>query len=266
MVPVYRKDLAVTYYHSGHLGDLIYALYAIKANGGGNLIIGQEQKDTAPCAEPICHSQFKMLLWLLKSQPYIEDAWYSATHPGDSAHDLNTFRNHWVNPSTRSEHNLDTLCKAHFHELGVLEKFNAEYSWIECPCPISTDRIVVHRSARYNSPGFGEQSFPWGALVNRHSDNMLFVGLESEWIKFQSDFEHRVSFWQVKDFFELARLIAGARSCIFNQSFPLSLALGLGKRVACEAWPASPDCRFMRPTYTDQLLTPNYATLTDGLW
>lgn len=265
MVPIERDGGIVTYYHSGQLGDLIYALYAIKANGGGNLIVGREQKDTAPCGEPICFRQFEMLLPLLQAQPYIAESWYAATHPGDAAHDLNRFRNYWLQSEVREQHRINTLCKAHFYELGILDKFREDEAWITCSEPIVTNRIIVHRSPRYNSPDSGQEAFPWDALVAEHHQDMLFVGLEQEWEKFQCDFKRRLSFWRVKDFSELARLIAGGKCFCGNQSFPLSIAIGLGQRVLAEACPYTADCRFQRDNYADQLLQPGYSLLTETI-
>ena len=83
---------------------------------------------------------------------------------------------------------------------------------------------------------------------------MIFVGLESEYDAFVKMFGHKLSFWKVKNFMELAQVISGGRLFIGNQSFPLSVALGLGQRVIVEALPRSPDCRFNRGNYHDQLL------------
>lgn len=244
---------ASDYYHSGNLGDLIYALDAIKASGGGDILVGPEQRQTARCAVPIDRSQFDLLLPLLAAQPYLRRKEYHPTYPR-GARDLNHFRNHWTDPLVKKREGVDTLCKCHFLELGILHKYHDNDPWLTVPEPIRSGKIIVHRSPRYNAPDQGPQSFPWKRLVEQHAHDMLFVGLEAEWHKFQTDFATKVSFWRVKDLLEMARVIAGGRVFIGNQSSPLSIALGCGQRVLVEACPKSPDCRFRRATYQDQLL------------
>jgi hypothetical protein len=241
-----------TYYHSGNLGDLIYALNANNAAGGGEVLVGPEQKDTAPCMVPINRDQFEMLLPLLKVQPYLRNAAFRPTYP-KFVHDMNRFRNFWINPLIKKKHGINTLCKAHFYETGQMHRYHDDEPWLTVPEPLKTNRIIVHRSPRYNAPPSGPQAFPWARLIKDHGQDMMFVGLETEHEKFQSDFSAKVSFWKVKSFLEMAQLIAGAKACFMNQSFPLSLAIGMGQRVFAEELPRSPDCVFKRPTYKGQL-------------
>lgn len=252
------RDLVSTnsnFYHSGNLGDVSYALAAIKVAGGGDLFIGPEQRKTAVCMLPIDQKQFDMAYPLWRAQPYLKSVTFSPKYP-PGVHDLNRFRSHWINRQLCRKHGIDTLAKAHFYELGILKKFNEQEPWLDCGEVIPSGKIIVHRSPRYNAPNVGPESFPWKALVEKYHSSMLFVGLESEWDTFCRNFGQRVSFWKCSDFMEMAKLIAGAERCFMNQSFPLSLALGLGKTVVVECCPRSPDCRFNRATYQDQLQGP----------
>ena len=241
------------FYHSGNLGDVSYALAAIKAVGGGDLVIGPEQRKTAVCAIPIDEKQFQMALPLWKAQPYLKSVTFSPKYPVE-IRDLNRFRSHWINRQVCRKHGIDTLAKAHFYELGILKKFDDQVTWLTCGDAMPSGKIIVHRSPRYNAPSVGPESFPWKALVEKYHSNMLFVGLESEWDTFCRNFGHRVSYWRCSDFMELARVIKGGERFIGNQSFPLSVALGLGQQVIVEACPRSPDCRFFRDNYQDQLM------------
>lgn len=241
---------APTFYHSGNLGDVIYGLYAMKEFGGGDLVIGPEQRKTAICAVPINQDQFNMLSPVLEAQSYLRKTSYSPKYPSQAVLDLNHFRNFWVDRKTRESAAINTLCACHFYELGILDKFKEDQPWLTVPDPIESGKIIIHRSPRYNS-----SDFPWARLVKERRRDLLFVGLQMEHEKFQQDFNCSVSYWAVKDFLELARLIAGAKAFVGNQSFPLSLAIGLGQKVTVEAIVRSPDCRFKRPTYTDQILT-----------
>jgi hypothetical protein len=252
------------FYHSGNLGDVVYGLPAIKAVGGGDLIIGPEQRKTALCAVPIDKKQFEMFKPLLDAQSYLKHVAYSEKYP-PQCRDLNHFRTIWNTPALRKKHDITTLCQAHFLELGVLDKFDAQEqaAWLTCTKPMETGKLIVHRSPRYNAPATGKDSFPWQRAVDKYHEDMLFVGLESEHDAFCRNFGKKVSFWKVKDFMEMANIIAGGKVCLMNQSFPLSIAIGLGKRVVCEALPRSPDCRFFRNSYTDQLLEKDQTSLLD---
>lgn len=256
--------LGHTFYHSGNLGDVMYALYAIKAAGGGELVIGPEQHKTALCAVPIDRRQFDMLQPLLDGQSYLTNVRYSATRPA-GVYDLNHFRNHWQSRDARMRRHIDTLCKCHFFELGILSRFKEDEPWIECQSETKTSPIVVHRSPRYQAPSTGPGSFPWKRLVDKHADDMMFIGLQTEWEAFTREFKCNVSFYRVKDFLDMAKVIQGAKVFIGNQSFPLAIALALGKPVIVEGCPRSPDCRFKRANYTDQLISPSYEALTKEL-
>ena len=238
-----------TYYHSGNLGDIIYALYAIKLDGGGDLLIGPEQRGTSPCGVPIVESQFKLLLPLLQCQPYLRNIEFSPSYPQVKGfRDLNHFRNSWNDWSVRERLNIHTLCKMHCHTLDVLRWFKEDDTWLSVGGEkIHTGRIIVHRSSRYHAA----KGFPWKALVERHGKKMLFVGLPSEHQAFCKEFG-TISYWMPRDFLELAQLIAGGTVLCANQSFPLSLALAMGQRAICEAWENSPDCALKRPRYKDQ--------------
>jgi len=235
-----------SYYHSGNLGDLVYALYAIKSNGGGDLLIGTEQYKTSPCAMPINRSQFDMLLPLLRSQSYLKNITFWDHYPrGMFTYDLNRFRNHWNDWVLREREGLNTLCKTHFHALGITHRFDENEAWLTGIAPLPSKRFIIHRSPRYRNP-----KFPWKALVEDHGADMLFIGLEEEHKLFEREVGRRVSYWRVRDFLEMAQLVAGAERCFLNQSFPLSLALASCKSVTVEEWEHSPDCRFKRINYS----------------
>ena len=99
----------------------------------------------------------------------------------------------------------------------------------------------ISLSHRYRAEGF-----PWAEIVRRHGKDIVFVGLPEEHADFCTAFGH-VKFFRPFDFAQMAAIINGADVCIMNQSFPCSLALGLGKRVWQETWLPSPDCVFDRP-------------------
>jgi hypothetical protein len=239
------------YYHSGNLGDVVYALPAIKLAGGGKLLLGPRQKNTSPCSNPIKGEAYESLAPLLAHQPYVNSTAFIDRYPGtDIAFDLNRFRNNWDDKTLRARINVHNLAAMHAYTLGVLEKFHPDQTWLTVPGVIKTNLFTVHRSSRYRSSD--PDPFPWDTVIKHFKKRLLFVGLPSEHADFQKAFGVRIAFWSCTDFLELARVIAGSNGFIGNQSFPCSIALGCGQRVLQESWPQSPDCLFPRKNFLTQ--------------
>src|SRR5690606_13014171 len=81
------------------------------------------------------------------------------------------------------------------------------------------DFIVIGRSSRYQNPHISY------SFLNKY-EKLLFVGVESEYKEILHVIPH-IKWRQVRDFKELAEIIAGCRFFIGNQSFPFSLAEAL---------------------------------------
>jgi len=253
---------STAYYHSGDLGDIIYALAAIRLVGGGKLFLGPKSLRTPPPANPMREDQFERFLPLLKAQPYLSKAAFSERHPGtDTAFDLNRFREQWGDKDLRAKTGISTLVRMHCHILGVDEKFHPGEPWLTVPSPIETGMFACHRSSRYHHDGGSPDGslaripapiFPWEDVIKRFKGRLLFVGLASEHAAFQKEWDVRLPFWQCADFLDMARVIAGALGFIGNQSFPNAIALGCGQKVLQESWPVSPDCVLARPNFLTQ--------------
>lgn len=235
-----------SFYHSGDLGDILYALPAISLAGGGHLALGPVSRNTRPPARPMSAEQFERFAPLLRVQHYLKSVAFTQTHPG-SGTDLNVFRGQWCDKGLRTSTGIKTLAEMHCHVLGVRDRFKSDSTWLTVPDPIQTSYFIVHRSPRYRN-----DAFPWPLIVQRYEGRLLFVGHPQEHADFQQTFKTRTAFWNCVDFLEFARLIAGARGFIGNQSFPNAIALGCGQRVLQESWPTSPDCLLTRPNLLTQ--------------
>lgn len=258
--PVKTPENRAAYYHSGNLGDVIYALAAIRLAGGGKLLLGPKQRKTSPAGNPIKSGAYAMLAPLLDVQPYVTKHAFVERHPGtDAALDLNTFRNSWDDVELRTRTRINTLVRMHCHILGVDPQFRQNVPWLTVPHPINTPYFVFHRSARYRDP-----DYPWAAVLRHFEGRLLFVGLPEEYREVRDVFKIKLGYWQPRDFLELASVIAGAKGFVGNQSFPCAIALGLGQRVLQEAWPTSPDCTFVRKNFLSQL-QPGFRPDTDAL-
>ncbi len=251
------------YYHSGDLGDIVYALAAIKLAGGGKLILGPQSKRTPPPANPMREDQFQRFKPLLEAQPYLNKVVFSERHPGtDAAFDLNQFREQWGDQELRKRTGIKTLVRMHCHLLGVDEKHHPGDTWMTIPSPIATGMFTCHRSARYRATE--DNAFPWEMIVKRYAKRLLFVGLPAEHADFQRSFNCRVAFWCCADFLDLARVIVGSLGFIGNQSFPNSIALACGQRVLQESWGTSPDCVLPRPNFKTQPFAEGQLTVWEA--
>jgi hypothetical protein len=78
----------------------------------------------------------------------------------------------------------------------------------------------------------------------------IFVGTEAEHADFLKVTGVAVPYHPVKDFLELANIIAGAELVLANQNFVYSLAMGLGKQTVLETIKIKPlqnnECFFPR--------------------
>ena len=95
---------------------------------------------------------------------------------------------------------------------------------------VSGRPIVINRSSRYHN-----LLFPWRELVANRGHQMIFVGADRE----HEDFVRQFGFvprFETATLLDVARLIAGSRMFIGNQSCPMAIALGLGANVIQETW------------------------------
>lgn len=239
-----------SFYHSGDFGDIIYALKAIQLIGGGKLVLGREYKGKHPPRSPITREGFELLQPLLAKQNYITSVEFSEKAVPCS-HDMNLFREFWQLRHTKYKLPYETLVEMNCYTIGVEPLFTTD-PWL------SSDRktiapFIVHRSRRYNA-----QDFPWREIVEQCGRSACFIGLPEEHELFSEQYGH-ISFYQPMDFADMAAVINGAKGFIGNQSFPCSVALGLGQNVLQEAYyvkrdgsEASPDCLFERPNFFTQ--------------
>ncbi len=239
----------VSFFHSGDLGDIIYALKAISLAKGGNLIVGPkiDQKHLKGRL-PIDTGLFNFIRSLLEQQPYLKSVSYCARPCSGTAFDLNGFRSDF---NQRRNCGDKTLSLARGHAL-----FMGLNSWSEDPwLTIATDpkpdhpRLIFSRSPRYH-----DANFPWKEIVLRHASEAVFVGFQAEHQRFCEAFG-AVKYMAVQDAAQLAVAISLAQWFVGNQSFPCAVALGLGTNVYQETFRAAPDCLFRRTNFHNQFMS-----------
>ncbi len=224
IVAVAKKEGLLNIIHSGNAGDVIYALPTIKkiAEVTGvpvvlYLRLNQPLPDPIFSNKPhsmgavmIGNGTAAKLITLLKTQSYLSDV---RVYENQKIHiDLDFFRSKTI-PLTNA--NIARWCG---YVTGVTPELWRPWLFVE-PDTSFNDKIVLARSERYRN-----STIDYSFLKNY--DNVIFIGIPSEY----EDMKKHIPGLKLHDtssFLERAKIIAGCRLFIGNQSFPYSLAEAL---------------------------------------
>lgn len=243
-----------TFKHSGTFGDLIYSLSVVKKMGGGTFAVHLENIENCVAqygyrpeeVDPAHRGRFRttdfdLIRPLLSRQSYIDKV---TVWTGDHDVDLDRFRGVLFR-------GFEGNYVEAYHRTFDLP-FNSEMyneTWLEAD-PKRMATIVINRTSRYRCPnGTGT----WQNLLEQANitQNGIFVGTQEEHKDFETSTGFRVNYYPVKDFKELADVIAGADLFMGNQSAAYSIAMGLGKSSVLETIKIKPlqnnECYFPRP-------------------
>lgn len=209
---------AVHFSHSGHAGDVIYALPAMQALAAGREIhlyleLNQPNRDfTSKMKHPngsvmLTERSVALFRPLMESQPYIQ--YFGPKRDEPIHYDLTAFR------AFPFDYRMYSIARWYFLTFGVTA--NLGKPWLQVtPNQTFQDRIVIARSSRYHAPGISYR------FLQQYPDP-VFVGVLEEYETMKKEIPH-LQYHPVSDFLELASIIAGSRLFIGNQSFPFSLA------------------------------------------
>ena len=193
--------------HSGARGDIIYGLPVIKEMGGG--VLALNLKGNTYVGKPIeAGKDFNEFRQFLMTQDYIKDviAWDPDEH--QPMIDLDRFR--------EMISHCELLSECHLKRFGI--EFNLSQPWLTIGEPKHVADIIINRSTRYY--GF----LNWNLLRERRKQ-CLFVGFPNEYREFVArGVGLNIGFYQTDDYLDLAKVIAGSKLFIGNQSFAFSLA------------------------------------------
>lgn len=239
--------------HSGTFGDLIYSLSVVKKMGGGTFAIHLEniercvaQYGYRPDEVDQAHrgrlrnADFDLLRPLLFRQSYIK---YVTAWTGNHDVDLDTFRGVLFRGF---EGNYVEAYYKTFDLPFTPDVYNE--TWLEADA-VKIAPIVINRTFRYRCP---EGNGTWQTLLEQANitKNGIFVGNDDEHTDFMKSTGFKVERYIVKDFKELADVIAGADLFMGNQSAAYSIAMGLGKSSVLETIKIKPlknnECYFPR--------------------
>ena len=210
----------INFKHSGHLGDIIYAIptmYALAKEAKINLYIDINKALPVDGKHPLGNvslneksvSALKSLL-LLQPKFNLIDIYNSNNHTINC--DLDLFR------AFPLDYHKGHIARWYFNIFAT--SYNLSKPWLRVnPDESVKGKIVIARSTRYNAPDI-DYSFL------QEYDNVVFVGLPEEYELMKQSIPE-IKYKQTTDFLSLARIIAGANFFIGNQSFPFALAEAL---------------------------------------
>ena len=204
-----------TFKHSGNAGDIIYMIPTIAQYKFPELYLNLNRP--ADYAAGLNHPLKNVMLNEATARMLFPlcEAWGIKCHLWDGEpvqYDLDKFREHGINLSG----------------YDIRRWIMAEYPELRPPVPIGhyapdMDKpyVTVNLSDRYrNSVGGGNDKW---AMLNDLSIPVKFIGVESEFIKFQQLCPNAVH-EQVADFEQMARVIRGGLFHFGNQSSPYAVA------------------------------------------
>lgn len=220
--------------HSGNSGDIIYSLPLVKEVCQGvkaNVYLHLDQPANYgshfkhPLGRVMLNKKMvEMLTPLLLAQEYIQSCQPFSNEKIDI--DLDMVRQAPI-PFARI-----SLPRWYFLVFG--KNYDLSKPWLNVAPDGSTNKsILIARSNRYQGHKI-DYSF-----LSRYPD-VQFVGVKQEFEDMKQVIPNIV-FRPVKDFLEMASLIAGAKLFIGNQSFPFSIAEGLKTNRILEVSTISPD-------------------------
>jgi hypothetical protein len=249
---------AVHFKHFGLIGDIIYAVPAMKALAGEKKIhlhlqinqksLYKKSMKHANQGKILTEKSVAMIAPLLLAQPEFAVVDVLDDQPVD--YDLDEFRNFPF------DYNTNHICRWYFHMYGITADLGKP--WLRVTPDISfRNEIVIARSFRYRAPGIRYdflQAYP----------HITFVGLKEEYEDLKQSIpglKHRA----VSDFLEFAQIIAGCKFFIGNQSFPFAVAEALKVPRALELCFECPNVIPEGPDAYDFLYQPQFEKVVKQL-
>lgn len=206
----------VKLYHSGDLGDVVYAVPALRRlaypvhltlypNPGVTRVVMDE-------------ANANRIIPLLNAQPGLSADW----KPGYDADGLRI--DFGVRRFYRHGYNLADI---HSNWVGH-DHWQTEHPWFVADKPDYSYPITVNRSERYRN-----DDFPWKTLYDQFHGRACFVGTPNEHKNFQTLYG-KIDYVETPSLLEAARIIAGSDLFIGNQSCPRAIAEALKVPVLVE--------------------------------
>ena len=230
------KNGELNFMHTGNAGDVIFALPVLKklheiVKEPLNLYLklNEPMRLSGGFVHPLNNVMLNqtivdMLQPLMVEQSYI--ARFGAYSDERIDVNLSLFRKAGI------RQDRGNIARWNFYTTGVTTDLSQPWLFVE-PDISYANTIVVARSQRYNNPII-DHSF-----LAKYAD-VVFIGVKAEYENMKAMVPN-LRWLQVSNFLEMARIIAGSKFFIGNQSFPFSLAEGLKARRILETYHAAPN-------------------------
>lgn len=228
-----------TFRHAGDLGDVVASLPAVRALGGGVMLL-EAATYTRQILTP---NKWFGIDHVLRAQPYIYDV---REWKRESVNfNLNDFRSRLFRSVRVGQHRDKNLVDWQLEHYGL--PLNAkDKAWIEIE-PKKIARVIINRTGagRTHHHVYQNHEFPWHYVWQKYKSEAMFIGLPEEHEAFCATCGE-IPHVQTKDLYEAAQVISGCDLFIGNQSVCFWLAEGMKKRIILEVWRAGPNCLIPR--------------------
>lgn len=230
------KNGKLNFVHTGNAGDVIFALPVLKklheiVKEPLNLFlkINEPMRLSGGFVHPLNNVMLNqatadLLQPLMLQQPYISSFGVLTDEHIDV--NLSLFRQAGI------RQDRGNIARWNFYTTGVTANLSEKWLFVE-PDTTYSNSIVVARSQRYNNPII-DHSF-----LAKYPD-VVFLGVKAEYENMKK-LVPNIKWVQVKNFLEMAQIIAGSKFFIGNQSFPFSLAEALKVPRILETYHAAPN-------------------------
>ena len=223
-----ENNKKITFLHSGHLGDLIYALPVIKELAKDHECHFYIQANKKMPVEYYKHPadsvyiddrMLNLFLPLMKKQKFIHKVEKYEGQDIDINFDI--FRTLPVNIHFNSP-------RWYFHITGIQTDLAESYLDV-IPHEKIKNKIVIHRTFRYRNQFINYK------FLEKYN-NSIFIGLKNEYDDLKNDIKN-LNFYNCKDFLEMAQIIKSSKFFIGNPSVGYSMAEALKVPRILEAYP-----------------------------
>lgn len=227
--------MTASFRHAGDAGDIIASLPAVRALGGGVFQI----EAATYTRVPMMRENWRGLDRILEAQPYISKVveWDRRI----TNYNLNDFRARLTRALRVGQGKTKSLVDWQLESFGLPPTCKDE-AWITIPDPIKVNRVVFNRTGTDRSKFhvYHNVRFPWHYVWEKYKKDAVFVGTAEEHKVFCATCGV-VPYYQTKDLYEAAQVIAGCDLFVGNQSCPYWLAEGMKKNLVLEVWPDGPN-------------------------
>jgi hypothetical protein len=254
----------ITVKHSGNVGDLLYALPAIKQlaflmdekvtvllklnveahYSPGNDVHPVKDKDGKHVM--LNANMFELVKPLLMAQDYIKTV--KKWKEGDNVDvDLDLFR--LPRQINTSAGHISRWYFYHHPQLSTdLSTASIQIQNIQEDL---LDKIIISRSQRYHNANMDY------SVLKPIEDKIMFIGVDEEYEEFKTKFGLNVERLIIKDFLHMAECIASCKFFIGNQSSPFAVAEQLKIPRIVEVYPIAPNVIPTGGLGFDAYATPN---------